>query len=38
MVQKELIEKYFLIHKIHDLLIGDIQLTDMAPQKRRMVY
>lgn len=36
MVQKELIEKYFsYTQEIHDLLIGDIQLTDMAPQKRR---
>ena len=36
MVQKELVEKYFgYTQEIHQLLIGDVCLTDMAPQKRR---
>ena len=35
-VQKELVEKYFgYTQELHDLLIGDVSLTDMAPQKRR---
>lgn len=35
-VQKELVEKYFgYTQEIHDLLIGDVCLSDMAPQKRR---
>lgn len=35
-VQKELVEKYFnYTQELHDLLIGDISLTEMAPNKRR---
>lgn len=35
-VQRELVEKYFgYTQEIHDLLVGDVTLTEMAPQKRR---
>lgn len=35
-VQKELVERYFgYTQEIHDLLIGDVELSEMAPQKRR---
>ena len=33
-VQKELVEKYFnYTQELHDLLMGDISLTEMAPNK-----